>query len=255
MSLQFLAILVLSLALKSSEATLLFNGNQDLLFEDASSDCLAAFETDLDCDTNIQLLSSDMDKLDFNQSQLTSLCTDSCKTSLDTLSTSVSSACGDYEVEFNDAYLSAVQAVDLYTYKYDMFCLTDSSTGNFCLMVEASWDITALNNSGDATWPTYTNKTFPDWTSNTDGSPAQDIDGTYIDNSNEMPTFYDVLAELDTDWSASDYYFDGIDSNWTGHGWPDMLEYDEYPLEIQCSDCFLAQYKLGLESQWGEVYE
>lgn len=239
-----------------SAATLLFNGNQDLLFEDASSDCLATFDTDLTCHTNIQLLSADMDKLDFDQSQLTSLCTDACKTSLSTLAASVSSTCGDYEFEFNDAYLSAVQVVDLYTYKYDLFCLTDGATGDFCLTVEASWDIAALDNSGEATWPTHTNKTFPDWTNDADfGTPAQDVDGTYIDNANEMPAFHDVLSGLDTDWSASDYYFDGIDANWTGHGWPDMLEYDEYPLEIQCSDCFLAQYKLGLESQWGEVYE
>lgn len=250
-----LAFFVLSVVLRPSTATLIFNGNQEALFEDASSECLAAFDTDLDCDANIQLLSSDMDKLDFNQSQLTALCSTSCKTSLSTLASSVSSACGDYEFDFNGAYLSTVQVVDLYTYKYDMFCLSDSSTGDFCLMVEATWDITALDNSGAATWPIYTNKTFPDWVNSDDGTPAQDVDGTYIDNSNEMPTFNDVLSDLETDWAASDYYFDGIDANWTGHGWPEMLEYDEYPLEIQCSDCFLAQYKLGLESQWGEIYE
>lgn len=254
MALLILLTLALSVNVRSSTGTLLFNGNQNLLFEDASSACLAAFDTDLNCDVNIQLLSSDMDKLDFNQSQLTSLCTASCKTSLSTLNSSVSSECGDYDFDFNDDYLSAVQVVDLYTYKYDMICLTDSSTGDFCVMVEETWDITALDNSSQATWPAYTNKTFPDWYDDNNGIPAQDVDGTYIDNSNEMPTFYDVLSGLDTDWSASDYYFDGIDANWTGHGWPDMLEYDEYPLEIQCSECF-SQYKLGLESQWGEIYE
>lgn len=42
---------------------------------------------------------------------------------------------------------------------------------------------------------------------------------------------------------------------WQGHGHDEPLEYDEYPLELQCSECFLAQYKHGIESQWGEVYE
>lgn len=31
------------------------------------------------------------------------------------------------------------------------------------------------------------------------------------------------------------------------------LEYDEYPQEIQCSNCFLEWFKLGFTSQWGET--
>jgi len=33
------------------------------------------------------------------------------------------------------------------------------------------------------------------------------------------------------------------------------LEYDEYPLEIQCSSCFLQRFKLGFMSRWGETYK
>lgn len=54
---------------------------------------------------------------------------------------------------------------------------------------------------------------------------------------------------------GQDYYQDGISMDYQGHGWPTALDYDKYPLEIQCSECFLAQYKLGIESQWGEVYD
>lgn len=75
-----------------------------------------------------------------------------------------------------------------------------------------------------------------------------------MDESDPSPTFSDYGLNLSV-MLGQDYYQDGISMDYEGHGWPTALEYDEYPLEIQCSECFLAQYKLGIESQWGEVYD
>lgn len=244
-----IALLLPPLALAD---TLLFNGAQDGIFEDASTECLAAFNTSLACDSSVQLLSYDMDRLEFDQDSLTTLCTASCSSSLRELETAVASACRTYDVEFNGAYLTAVQVVDLFFYKYNMSCLADGS-GSFCLMVEDTWDVDALDASGQATWPTFTNKTYPNFQDNDDGSPSEDEDGNLVDLSEELQAFTDYGLELDP--SGQNYYQEGISVNYTGHGWPTALEYDEYPLEIQCSECFLAQYKLGIESQWGEPFD
>lgn len=235
-------------------STLLFNGAQSTIFSDATTSCITAFNTSLECDPLVQLLSYDMDRLELSETSLTTLCTSSCSSSLLQLESAVSSGCGSYEIDFNGAYLSAVQVVNLFTYKYNMSCLADSS-GAFCLMVEESWDIAALNNSGKATWPVFTNKTYPNFDDDPDnGTPSQDPDGNLVDNSDPSPSFSDYGLNL-TVMLGQDYYQDGVSMDYEGHGWPTALEYDEYPLEIQCSECFLAQYRLGIESQWGEVYD
>lgn len=81
-----------------------------------------------------------------------------------------------------------------------------------------------------------------------------DSDGNLVDNSDPAPTFSDYGLNLSV-MLGQDFYQDGISMDYQGHGWPTALDYDEYPLEIQCSECFLAQYRLGIESQWGEVYD
>lgn len=98
-----------------------------------------------------------MDRLQLTQDSLEALCTSSCASSLADMDSAVASGCGSYEIDFNGALLSAVQVVDLFVYKYNMSCLADSS-GAFCLMVEESWDVGTLNASGEATWPSFTNK-------------------------------------------------------------------------------------------------
>jgi hypothetical protein len=233
-------------------AVTLFNGAQQAIFEDATTGCLAAFNQTLNCDASVQMLSYDLDRLEFSESSLTTLCTSSCLSSLLTLESTVSSACGDYDIEFNGAFLSATQVVDLFLYKYNMSCMADSK-GSFCLLVEETWNIGELNNSGTVTWPTHTNKIYPDFNNSPDGSPREDLDGNIIDDSDPSPMFQSYGLQLDL--GGQDYYQDGIQLDWEGHGWPETLEYDEYPLEIQCSECFLSQYRFGIESQWGEVYE
>lgn len=230
----------------------LFNGAQQEIFEDATSGCLVALNHSLNCDTSVQMLSYDLDRLQFSGDSLTTLCKSPCLSSLLALDSAVSSACGDYDIQFNGAFLSATKIVDLFIYKYNTSCMTDSK-GSFCLMVEDTWDVGSLNSSGTATWPMFTNKTYPDFNDNPNGSPREDLDGNLFDDSDPLPVFQSYGLELDL--TGQDYYQDGIQLNWEGHGWPEALEYDEYPLEIQCSECFLAQYRFGIESQWGEVYE
>jgi hypothetical protein len=245
---------ILLLRLGRADITL-FNGAQDIMFEDAPSECLAAFDNSLNCDYKVQVLAQDMDHLEFTGTDLSRLCTPSCKSDLTALETAVSSACGDYDIDFNGAYISAVQVVDLFLYKYDMSCLADS-TGGYCLTVEATWNVNFLNESGQATWPTYTDKRYPYFDDNNyDGSPAEDGDGNLLDLSEPPITWPEWAADMELEASGQDYYTSPLASDWQGHGYDGTLEYDEYPLEIQCSECFLLQYKLGIESQWGEVYE
>jgi len=180
---------VLYLQLTKADTTL-FNGAQELVSEDASTQCLNAFNTSLACDYKVQLLSYDMDRLEFNETDLTSLCTSSCYSSLSDLNDTVSSDCGDYDSEFNGAYLSTVQVVDLFICKYNMSCLADSS-GSFCLMVEEIWDVGSLNSSGTATWPTYTNVSFPNSAGDSDGTPVEDSECNLVDMSDPPPVFTD----------------------------------------------------------------
>ncbi|KAI0203376.1 hypothetical protein F4808DRAFT_458140 [Astrocystis sublimbata] len=236
-----------------SAATTLFNGAQQAIFQDASSTCLTAFNLSLACDPSVQLLSYDLDRLEFTQDSLETLCMPSCLSSLQSLETAVSSSCGTYDIDFDGAFLSAVQVVDLFMYKYKMSCLADSQ-GKFCLEVEKTWNISSLNTSGAATWPAHTNKTFPNFNFSPDGTPQDDVDGNIVDNSSPVGAFEDFGIKYEL--TGQDYYQKiDLDDSYADHGWPEPLEYDEYPLELQCSECFLGQYRLGIESQWGEVFD
>jgi len=117
--------------------TKLFKGLQKTLFDDAPSECLATFDKQLACDDRVQLVAYDIDSLELETSDLTDLCTPSCENSLQALDSAVSSACGDYDISFNGAYISAAGVVDSSVYKYQMICLVDSS-GDFCLDVEST---------------------------------------------------------------------------------------------------------------------
>ena len=90
----------------------------------------------------------------------------------------------------------------------------------------------------EATWPTYTNKCYYDaylgyW------EYVQDADGNCLDPFEFE--FQDASSMIGLQQLAAlDYYYerpDPIDDD--NYGWYDSLEWDEYPLEIQCSSCFL----------------
>ena len=242
------------LAKLCASQSLLFNGAQVALFTDASISCLQAFNTSINCVDTVQLLAFDLEYLLWSESDLSSLCTSACSSSLTALESAVSSACGDYEFDFNAGQMTAVQVVDLYIFKYQLSCLTNTESNQFCLIEEQSWNITQLNNTGEATWPSHTNKTYPNWIDNDDGSPLLDSDETIIPNPfDDLPPFQYLDIPLDP--TGTDFYTNGTDIDYSNYGWPLPLEYDEYPLEIQCQSCFINQFILGIQSQWGEVYE
>jgi hypothetical protein len=91
--------------------------------------------------------------------------------------------------------------------------------------------------AGQATWPTHTNKPYPDISTGT-WDPPTDVDGT------EIYIFDDAIWEPDSgdsylEMAAMDYFYDRLPSTGNdNYGWSAPLEFDEYPLEIQCSSCF-----------------
>jgi hypothetical protein len=247
-------IVTLTLAVNTVTDVYLLNGAQEVVLEDATTSCLEAFNTSLACASSVQLLSYGLDYLSWSESNLTELCTSPCYLSLLKLESAVSTGCGTYSFDFNGGDLTAVQIVDLFTFKYNISCLADASTNDFCLVVEESWNITALNETG-ATWPLYTNKTYPNWQYNDNGSPLLDEDRNNVVNPfNPVPSFqWPNLTG--PSWSGKDFYVTVDDAEFSSWGTSEMFEWDEYPLEIQCSSCFLSLFRLGIESQWGEVYE
>ncbi|RMZ02151.1 hypothetical protein D0860_07327 [Hortaea werneckii] len=236
-------------------STTLFNGAQRFLFDDAPAECLAAFSQPLVCDDEVQLLGYDFDSLELTETMLDALCTEKCARSLLSLKDTISSACGEHDTPFNGAYISAVEVVDLFAYEYNTSCLVDTR-GEFCLTAEQQWDVDSLDRNGHATWPAHTDKIYPDFSEGDyNGLPAEDVDGTLVDLSDDPIVWPEWISQLQLEKSGEDYFLEPISPNWRGHGHDVPLEYDEYPLEIQCSECFLAQYRYGIESKWGEVYE
>ncbi|KAI7336596.1 hypothetical protein KC315_g2680 [Hortaea werneckii] len=235
-------------------STTLFNGAQRFVFDDAPTECLAAFNQPLVCEDEVQLLGYDFDSLELTETLLDALCSENCALTLLSLKDAVSSACSEYDTPFNGAYISAVEVVDLFAYKYNMSCLANSR-GEFCLITEQQWDVDSLDRNGHATWPAYTEKIGPDFSEGDyEGSPAEDVDGTLIDLSDDPIMWPEWLSQQQVEESGEDYFLEPISLDWQGHGHDLPLEYDEYPLDIQCSECFLAQYRYGIESKWGEVY-
>jgi hypothetical protein len=234
----------------------LFNGGENTLFSNASSACLGAFNATLSCAKQVQLLSYDLSYLDFAQSDFTALCTSSCASSLTQLKSSVGLACGSYTTGFNGAPMNMSQVVDYYNFKYNLVCLKDTSTGQFCELQQQGWNISQLNISGKAIWPTYTNKIYPNWYLNDDGSPLQDPNGTYIDPFDRMQVFTPALNGTQN-LNIKDFYVNA--SAYAGNygldpAGPDF-DADELPLQYQCSSCAVNRYMMGYQSTWGHIFE
>jgi len=121
-----------------------------------------------------------------------------------------------------------------------------------------SWNIQALEDSDAATWPNHTTKLYPR-TSDPSWPDYVDENGTAVDPF--VDSFYRYarpagsIVPGGTD-AFQDYLRDedptGEDLN---YGWPEILEFDEFPLEVQCSSCFIDKFKYGLSSTWGDVFD
>jgi len=251
-----LIALLLFLSVQLEAQFTLFNGGETTLFDTAPTACLNALNTTVNCVQRVQLLSYDLSYLNFASSDLTALCTSSCATSLRSLQTSVGAACGTYSVAFNGANMSVPQVLDYYNFKYNLTCLQDTTTGQFCELEQQAWNISQLNSSGQATWPTYINKTYPNWYYNDDGSPLVDVDGSYIDAFVTLPPFTQALNGT-TDLNVKDFYVNA--SAYAGNYGLDptdaQYEADELPLQYQCSNCAVNRWIMAYQSTWGFIFE
>lgn len=158
MILSSLSSIIVSLA--RAQITLL-NGVQESILQNTSGERLAAFDTQLSCPTSVQLLPYDLSYLNWPLTDLTLLCVPNCLSSLESLEAAVAGACRDYSFEFNNGEMTACQIVDLYAHKYQTSCLADPDPDSFCLLEEQSWNVTALNAPGEATWPSFPDVTYP----------------------------------------------------------------------------------------------
>jgi hypothetical protein len=165
----------------------------------------------------------------------------------------VVSSCNTLSFNVGSSPFNAERVIDFYQYKYNLTCL--SSGSSWCLLDQRKW---FTDQQPKVTWPQNTNKTYPDWNYDpVNGTNARDENGTIILPYNTVP--YPVPTFNSGVKQALDYRYHGpgpavgkLKPNVTvGIG----LEYDEYPLEIQCSTCFLQRFKLGFMSRWGETFD
>lgn len=101
-----------------------------------------------------------------------------------------------------------------------------------------SWNITELVLEDEATWPDNTYKCYFDAQSSS-WDYVQDRNGTCLDPF-DFSFGNASTSSGNTAKAALDYYVERsepIDDD--NYGWFLPLEFDEYPLEIQCSSCFL----------------
>jgi hypothetical protein len=156
-------LFVISLASGVKASTTLFNGDPGVwLPKTTPTTCLQAFNTSLTCDPVVGALQGQAHWVGWNQTTLPALCTSSCRSSLVSLQSTVGSACTSWSLSASGIDdLNATEILDYFIYKFDKTCLQDGST--FCHIQEQSWNIPNMTAAGGVTWPTYTNKTYPDW--------------------------------------------------------------------------------------------
>ncbi|PQE11550.1 Chitin- type 1 protein [Rutstroemia sp. NJR-2017a WRK4] len=218
----------------------LYNGlHKVVLSADISDACDIALNTELNCESLIQLTPYSIQRTNWTTSSLESLCTTACQTGLTALHSVSQSACADDTFYIDGNSMSLHELVDLIDYKWSLICLKDASTQEYCLNVEDSWNITTMVANGAATWPTNTQKCYLD-SSQGFWQHMTDENGACIE-----PDWEELNSVFDTsgreEMSAIDYYVDAADPiDDDNYGWVDALDFDEYPLEIQCSSCFLG---------------
>lgn len=152
--------------------------------------------------------------------------------------------------------MSYPQVIDLFQHKWGLTCLEDADSGDFCSDIEDTWNITTMVASDTATWPTQTNKTF--YVFDEHGwEPYTDENGTLANPYDDNIWYPAASVGILTDRMAGlDYWMERHEpTDDSNYGWSKPLDADEYPLEIQCSSCFLQRYIYGMESTWGTVWD
>ncbi|KAJ5266518.1 hypothetical protein N7478_009326 [Penicillium angulare] len=77
--------------------------------------------------------------------------------------------------------MTFTEYMDSFQDKYELICLADEDTDDFCLDVEDSWNITNMILLDEATWPTFTNKFYYDVSQYYDWSWYQFENGTCVE--------------------------------------------------------------------------
>ncbi|RMZ76860.1 hypothetical protein DV738_g4695, partial [Chaetothyriales sp. CBS 135597] len=245
----------------SAAALSLFGGAEEAVLDASSMTdaCLVAVKADINCDSQLLQRISFASHSDVLTSQeLDQLCTSSCESSLSQLFASVDSECGDQFFPIDGRNMTYGDLIDYYHYKHGLVCLRDHSTGQFCADVEDSWDIQVLQDSGAATWPQHTTKVYPR-TTDPDWPDLVDENGTAIDPFEDSPYRYaqppSSIIPGGGDAFQDYLHIEGPVVDDTNYGWAEALEFDEFPLEIQCSPCFIDKFKYGLSSRWGDAFD
>ncbi|KAI8940611.1 hypothetical protein NX059_001883 [Plenodomus lindquistii] len=237
-------------------AATFYNGGQSqILWNGMSTACDAAWNTSISCPANvIQWVTWPVQSVSWNTSTLDQLCASACSDSLTTLFDAVNSQCQNQQFNMGGQNMTFANLTSFVSYKYGMICMVEDETNEYCADVEESWNITTLVAQNRATWPQHTKKCYMDaenfhWEYLTDG------EGNCTDPfENIWPNASEVIKPGQK--AAMDYYMevpDPIDDD--NYGWPYPLEYDEYPLEMQCSSCFQKMFEYGHSSIWGDPWD
>ncbi|ROT38623.1 hypothetical protein SODALDRAFT_333232 [Sodiomyces alkalinus F11] len=111
----------------------------------------------------------------------------------------------------------------------------------------AGWDISG--DDGDLTWPEHT---FKCWIDEETGECFPEDEFAYHE-VDDIPEW--MFPE--GDYAAEDYFRDrsGVLEGAKRHslGSSQALDWDEYPLEIQCNRCFWKTFAMGQENQWSHM--
>ena len=156
--------------------------------------------------------------------------------------------------------MSFAQIVELRQFKYDIACMQDTSSKQYCLDVERAWDISALVASNTVKWPNNTYKIYPDF-SNNEGLDYVFPNGTSLPLEWIAPSTQfngpdqQNNATVQGNLAGPDWYYDRSGVTYSNHGYHLALNWDEYPTQIQCSSCFLQKFEYGITSPWGNIWD
>ncbi|TDZ23421.1 LysM domain-containing protein [Colletotrichum orbiculare MAFF 240422] len=228
----------------------LFGGNQVQLFKtlELSRACAVALNTPLRCPTMVQSLSYPDYTLNMTTEKLDSFCGANCQTDIADVAERLALRCGGDVLNLQIGDISFAEFGEFIKHRSDLLCLKESPEGRFCQLAMTEWDISE-SNGNSVTWPEHTSKCWIDEETGDcfpEDEYAEDVSG-------DVP---DWMFPAD-DYAAEDYFRDrsGVleGAKWHSLGSSKSLDWDEYPLEVQCNRCFWKTFAMGQENQWSHM--
>ncbi|CAM1507495.1 Fc.00g071360.m01.CDS01 [Cosmosporella sp. VM-42] len=246
-------ILGLVIKVNAVDSYQLFDGRQKSLFRNSNltSACDAALNTNLACPREISMLTYQDFMIGWDIPRLEALCSSDCVVDTAALVSSLQNSCKDDL--FTSSQLGNItfaEYAELIEYRTSLLCMRETHEGDFCQLLVDTWDI---SDSDDWTWPIVSPKCRYD----DSGECVPLSSNEYLEWDNEEDVIPSWQFPLDR-VQALDYFM-----NRTGNleaakrhslGSEEWLDYDEYPLEIQCNRCFWKPFAKAQESQWGQMF-